>query len=327
MKRDFPVVSFVIPVRNDAERLGRCIRSILATRYPADRVEILVADNGSVDDSAGVARRAGATVLDLPGLSVAQLRNRAAQGARGSILAFVDADHEIVPGWLEGAAETMGDERVGAVGALCEAPSDGTWVQRTYDLLRRRPGGIRDVEWLGSGNMAVLHQPFEALGGFDVSLHTCEDVDLCRRLRGAGWRVVQDPRLRNVHLGDPATLGDLFRSELWRGRDNLRASLRGPVRLAELPSVVYPVAELALLGLGLTGLAVGSIAGLSLSALSIGGIAAAAGARAARMVVRAGHMTPRAYGQAFAVAATYDLARAVALIRPRGYETRRRAQS
>jgi hypothetical protein len=60
----------------------------------------------------------------------------------------------------------------------------------------------------------------------------------------------------NHHFGDPATLGELFRGELWRGRDNLRVSLRGPVDWRDLPSVIVPLLWLtsmltALVALGL----------------------------------------------------------------------------
>jgi GT2 family glycosyltransferase len=140
---------------------------------------------------------------------------------------------------------------VGAVGAPYEAPRDGTWVQRTYDLLRRRRTGLHEVEWLGSGNLAVWRRSFDAIGGFDTTLQTCEDVDFCRRLRSDGTRILESGRLRSVHLGDPSTVSELFRGELWRGRDNLRASLRGTVRLRELPSIIVPVVHLVARALAL----------------------------------------------------------------------------
>jgi glycosyltransferase involved in cell wall biosynthesis len=137
-----PRVSFVIPVRDDARRLKRCLTTIRANRYPPDRVEIVVVDNGSLDDSCQVAKQAGANVLVLPGLSVSQLRNRGTEAASGDILAFVDADHEIVPEWLESAAQTMAGPNVVAAGSLYQAPGDSTWVQRAYNLLRRRSPGL-----------------------------------------------------------------------------------------------------------------------------------------------------------------------------------------
>src|SRR5687767_319818 len=72
-----PTLSFVIPVRNDATRLASCLQSIAdAARSAAIPVEMIVVDNGSRDRSAEVARAAGATVVEDPVSSVAELRNR-----------------------------------------------------------------------------------------------------------------------------------------------------------------------------------------------------------------------------------------------------------
>src|SRR5207237_2176262 len=119
--------------------------------------------------------------------------------ARGDMVAFVDADHEIDPGWAESAAETLSGPGVGAVGAPYHAPRDGTWVQQVYDTLRTRVPGCQDASWLGSGNLAVRAEAFRRVQGFDPTLETCEDVDLCQRLRAAGYRVMSDHRLRSVH--------------------------------------------------------------------------------------------------------------------------------
>ena len=161
-------ISFVVPVRNDAARLALCLSSIKRQAYPAQLIEIVVADNGSTDDSAAVALAAGATVLPLPGLRVSEMRNQVADSAQGDILAFVDADHEIDPAWAASAVETLGRPSVVAAGAPYNAPPNGTWVQRQYDRLRRHHAGVREVDWLGSGNLAVWRRPFHAVGGFDT---------------------------------------------------------------------------------------------------------------------------------------------------------------
>src|SRR4051812_14777393 len=84
-----PVISsitFIVPVRNDANRLKRCLQSLAFSKLPAVSIEMVVVDNGSTDASREVARAAGAVVLELPGLRVGALRNRGAQVARGNIL-------------------------------------------------------------------------------------------------------------------------------------------------------------------------------------------------------------------------------------------------
>jgi hypothetical protein len=319
-----PTVSFVIPVRNDAARLARCLRTIRANAAPGHDIEIVVCDNGSRDDSADVARAAGARVLSLPGLPVSELRNQGARAASGRVLAFVDADHEIAPDWVAAALDVFAaDEAVAAVGAMCDPPAGGTWVQRTYGLLRRRPAGARDVEWLGSGNLAMRRDAFDRAGGFDTSLETCEDVDLCHRVRREGYRIREDSRLRNVHLGDPSTLGELFRGELWRGRDNLRVSLRAPFAIRELPSVLIPVADLVFLAAGVVGIALGSRPGLLTAGLAAGGIMSAAAARATRIVSQDSRTTLLGCGQALAVALVYDCARAFALVGRVGHDARK----
>jgi hypothetical protein len=314
-------VSFVIPVRNDANRLRRCLTTIAANTYPGSAVEIIVADNGSTDGSGEVAEAAGARVLSMPALPVSELRNRAAAVARGSLLAFVDADHEIAPTWIAAAVEGLAETGVGAVGALCFPPPNGTWVQRMYGALRGRSTGRRETGWLGAGNMALRREAFDAVGGFDSRLETCEDVDLCQKLVAKGWRVVADERLYNVHLGDPTTLKALFRGECWRGRDNLRVTFNGPLSLRSMVSAILPMIALAAwvamgaalvaaLFAGMPALVWGLAAGGVILALSILRTIRMRASRAPEKIVDG----PVAFAQALAVALAYDTGRAAALV-------------
>jgi GT2 family glycosyltransferase len=309
-------VSFIIPVRNDAARLQLCLRSILRNRQTPNQVEIIVVDNGSTDDSADVARRHGARVFNVVSGRVAELRNYGALQASGDVLAFVDADNEIAGGWLYAALECLRAPKVGAVGALYEAPPDGTWVQRTYGQLRGGPRDQQDAHWLGSGNIAVTRDAFELVQGFDTRLETCEDVDFCQRLRAKGLRIVSDSRLRSVHHGDPSTLWEVLTSERWRGRDNLRVTFRRPVAWASVPSAIVPVLHTIFMAVAIVGLAL--IPGNPrLGALVlVGAIAAFAGGTAIRVVraaLREGagrvNLLP-----VFVVASVFDIGRALALI-------------
>ncbi|PYR38040.1 MAG: hypothetical protein DMF93_16810 [Acidobacteria bacterium] len=317
-----PIVSFIIPVRNSAEMLERCLRSIAANDYPRECLEIVVADNGSTDRSREVADAAGAIVLTLPGLRVGELRNRAAHAARGEVLAFIDADHEIRPEWARVAVDALAEPGVRAAGALCHSPVPGTWVQRQYDALRGHPRGRRDVEWLGSGNLGVRRDAFETLGGFDTGLDTCEDVDLCARLRAAGYRLVSDDRLYNTHFGDASTLRELFVGELWRGRDNARVTLRSPLSFRSIVSLLIPVVDLLLIAAGALGLIAwsGPFA-IAIVLASIAGVIALAALRAWRKAGTRG-LTLLTACQRLAVAAVYDVGRALALVARAGHTVR-----
>jgi len=309
-------LSFVVPVKNDAARLERCLARIVASRREQADIEMIVADNGSSDGSPDIARGMGARVLSLPTLRVAELRNRAAAETTGEFVAFVDADHEIDPGWTVAALEVLSDESVGGAGALYASPNS-SWVQAMYGVLRGRTVGRGDTLWLGSGNLVVRRSAFTSVGGFDPALEACEDVDLCQRLTAAGWRLVADERLRSVHLGDPATLKALFRAERWRGRDNIRVSLRGRLSARELPSLLIPivqVAALATLTLGVLAIPIVGPDALIVALVCALLVAALSGLRALRMVIGGRLFNPVAMVQAFIVAATYDMARAIALV-------------
>lgn len=251
----------------------------------------------------------------------------AAAAAAAPILAFVDADHVIAPDWVATATRLFfADARTVAVGALCQAPLAGTWVQRAYDRLRRRRPGQTTVPWLGAGNLAVRRDRFEAVGGFDVTLETCEDVDLCRKLGAAGGQIVSDDRLVNHHLGDPPTLGALFRGELWRGRGNLAVSFRPPVKLRELPSALIPVIELAGSAAACVALVVYGRRGLAAAAGGLAPLVALSAVRAFRMGSPGFRRGLRDCLDDCVVALVYDAARAAALVSFAGHEVRRRPQ-
>jgi GT2 family glycosyltransferase len=173
------------------------------------------------------------------------------------------------------------------------------------------------VEWLGSGNLAMPRSVFQAMGGFDTSLEACEDVDLCNRIRTAGYRIVADPRIASVHHGDPRTLGELFRSERWRGRNNLRVSFRRPFNWGSIPSAMLPIIDLVVLGLvalGVGGRLAGWERGTQVAMGAVIVIAVGALLRVARATTRGPRDRPASFIHTFAVAAVYDLARACALI-------------
>jgi GT2 family glycosyltransferase len=316
------LISFVIPVRNDVLRLQRCLTSILSNEYPRDLIEIIVVDNESTDGSAAGARASGAIVIKSAGDSVAAHRNRGARAALGSIIAFVDSDHEIDRHWIESAIEVLSDPQVAATGCAYLTQPSANWVQQQYDGMRARPSRREECAWLGSGNFAVKRAAFERVGGFNASLTACEDVDLCNRLRASGYRIVAEPQLRSVHFGDPRTLKALFFGELWRGRDNLRVTFSGPLTFRHLRSAIVPVADLLSLAVALMALVTGHAA-VAIAFVCIPMIPA--GIKALMIVRRQLRRGIVALAQAFAVVVVFDAARALALLARGSHRARRTA--
>ena len=120
------MITFVIPVRNGAGHLPRCLSSIRANLRPTDGLEIVVVDNGSADGSAEIARRSGARVISLPDLRVGACRNAGAAASHGTILAFIDADNEIAPGWLDACVSAFQEQKLGAAKYPYRTPNTTT---------------------------------------------------------------------------------------------------------------------------------------------------------------------------------------------------------
>ncbi len=310
-----PFVSVIIPVRNDARRLAVCLRSLAEVDYPAGRFEIIVIDNASHDDSAAVARAAGAKVLVHPDLRVGALRNRGAAAAGGEILALVDSDHEVPPNWLRaGVEELIADSDLSTIGSPYLAPPQGTWVQRVWAMHRLRESRRREVGWLGAGNLFIRKRDFDRIGGFDESLVAAEDVDLCERLRKAQGRIVSDMRVANVHHGEPKTLGQFFRKELWRGSSGIRAFFAHGMPLHELPSLAFPLYHL----LGIAAVASAAITwGLGASWLWLAAVVLALALPALMLGLKTSFQVgqPLAMPPLAVLYFTYGLARAVALFK------------
>ncbi len=309
-----PTLSFVIPVRNSAHLLRPCLDAINAQKGGDVPFEIIVLDNGSTDDSAAVAEAAGASVLVIPDDNVSQLRNRGASEANAELIAFVDADNEIANGWCEAVVEVMRNPEVAAAGAAYTAPDDGTWVTRTGNYMRGHTEGTSKTDWLAAGNMVIRKSVFESLDGFDTSLETCEDVDLCARTRAAGHDIISDSRLKSVHRGDPRYLKDIFRGELWRGRDNLRVSFRHKIKPRDLPSILFPIIIL-LAGIGAVVMSLfqpGKAPLYLLGAVAV--LLFISVVHAAKTVWQAGTFKPLLALQTVFFSATYYLARALALV-------------
>ncbi len=178
------MTGIVIPTLDEAKRIGRLIAAL---RDLEGEKDIVVADGGSSDGTAEIARAAGARVVLSPRGRGAQLQAGAA-AARGDALWFVHADSRPEPGSLAAIEAALADPA--AVGGDFRVVFDGggraarsmTWI---YPKLR----------WLGlsygDAGIFVRRPAYDACGGFQQRA-LFEDLDLLRRLR---------PHGRFVHLG------------------------------------------------------------------------------------------------------------------------------
>jgi cellulose synthase/poly-beta-1,6-N-acetylglucosamine synthase-like glycosyltransferase len=123
---DLPIVSMVIAAYDEEEGIARKIENVLALDYPRDRLELIVASDGSTDGTVGAAQAAGADlVLDLPRTGKIAAQNAAAKQATGSVLAFSDANSFWRTDALLRLVEPFADPEVGYVCGQLRLISDG----------------------------------------------------------------------------------------------------------------------------------------------------------------------------------------------------------
>lgn len=213
--QDRPSVSVVVVVRERARQLACCLRSLCALDWPADKLEVIVVDDHSRDRTALVAERFAKScrrepgrpsfeVLVLPTHSgIAEARNAGVRAARGEIIAFTDSDCAVDPGWLSASVPALVGAVgvVGAVGGSVRGLERRTLLQRYEDVFSplhmgdvpRRAGKGAPVPYLPTCNFVGRREAIISAGCFDPELQVGEDVDICRRLEKAGWKLAYDP--------------------------------------------------------------------------------------------------------------------------------------
>lgn len=226
-------------------------------------LELLLVDDGSRDGSAEYARSLGVRVVPSGGrrLGPARARNVGVSAVRAPVVVFVDADVVVRPGAVDGLVSALEDPehgaRVAVYGSYDSAPPEPGFTSRYMNLrhhfYHRVPQQDSPSFWSGLG--AVRREAFEAVGGFDADafpLPSIEDVDLGRRLREAGGRILRDPTLQGTHLKRWSLLDQLRTDVLRRAWPWSRLMARHPGAFAELNVAAGERLRAALaLGLGL----------------------------------------------------------------------------
>ena len=212
-----PLVSVVVPTRNSARTLGRCLNSVRAQTYR--NIEIIVVDNGSTDGTLDVARRYADVVLSGGPERSAQV-NQGARSATGKYVYRIDSDFVLAPDVVEDAIQVC--ELDGNDAAIIHNTSDSTvgfWA-KVRKLERDCYKGDRT-------NVAVRfirRELFAQVGGFDEMLVAGEDYDLHNRLVAQGARLGW-ARSEECHIGEPRSLWEIARKHYYYGQ-TIRAFMK-----------------------------------------------------------------------------------------------------
>jgi succinoglycan biosynthesis protein ExoA len=282
-----PLVTIAIPCLDEEPYIEACIRAVQAQAWPADRLEILVADGMSMDATREILARLAAAdpriqLVDNPGRVQAAGLNECIRRARGDVIVRVDVHADYAPDFVQKCVSAL--ERTGAdnVGGAAR-PKARTFFQRCVAAALRSPLGIGgskyrkadeegfvETVWPGAFDRRV----FERVGLFDPNATTNEDAELNQRILQSGGRVYMSRDIVAYYY-PRESMRALARQYFRYGQGRARTMLKHRT----LPSLRPALPFLGLLGESF----LLALVPWNLGALSLAGYALATGAEAIRV--------------------------------------------
>ena len=208
-----PQVSVIIPVRDEGRAIAGCLDAVLGQDYVDGRLEVLVVDGGSRDDTAAVverycARDGRVRLLASPAGTIPAGLNVGIRAARGQIIARVDARTRLAPDYISTAVALLGSRGATTVGGPVRyAP--GSYAARVLALVTESRFGVGGAasrygetaeHWSDTVYLGVTPRTtYERAGLFDEEILQDEDSELSYRIRASGGRILVSPQLRTSY--------------------------------------------------------------------------------------------------------------------------------
>lgn len=225
-----PSFSIIVPTYDRARPLAACLDAIARLTYPRTRFEVVVVDDGGRTSPAETVEafrdRLPVRLLSQAHGGPAKARNLGAERAHGDVLVFIDDDCLVGPDLLERlAVHFASTAEVGIGGRTINALTDNVYSTATQAVLDyvcvALDGRGPSARFFCANNLALPAELFRRVGGFDDTMMTGEDRDLCDRWssHGLALRYCPDVTIRHVH---PLTLATFWRQHFNYGRGSCR---------------------------------------------------------------------------------------------------------
>lgn len=180
-------LSIVIPAFNEARLIEQTLRSV-STAVAGNAMlsftsEVIVVDNNSTDNTAELARQAGARVVFEPINQIGRARNAGAAQATGEWLLFLDADSLLSPGLLTDILRVIETGKYVGCGSTLRMDGLPWWANLTLQLWTSTSVLCR---WAAGALIVCRRDAFQAVGGFDQELYALDEIRLSKQLNQWG---------------------------------------------------------------------------------------------------------------------------------------------
>lgn len=200
---ELPFVAIIIPVKNRPQDIFDCLTSLKNVDYPKEKIEVIVIDDGSTDETPDVIRSFAEVrlICNTTSKGPAECRNIGEKEANGEILAFLDSDCTVKEDWLREIIPFFVINQIGAIGGFVDSFYNQSLLDRYEVACSSLNMGKRilfDCQkksnfYVPSCNLFVKRTVFQEVGGFKIGMHVGEDVDFCWRMRQAGYSLLYLP--------------------------------------------------------------------------------------------------------------------------------------
>lgn len=207
-----PLITIIVPIRNEEAYIARCLDSLLAQDYPAEQVEILVVDGRSDDRTRAIVatyheRHPHLQLLDNPEKTAPYALNYGLDAAQGEVIVRVDGHCELEPDYLSTAVRLLAETGAACVGGPLTSVGEGQTAQ-AIALAMSTPFGVGNAKFRYADKAeyvdtvafgAYRREVFDTVGRFNPELTRNQDDEFNWRLRAAGRQIYLSPELKATY--------------------------------------------------------------------------------------------------------------------------------
>lgn len=215
-QNNLPLVSVVIPCRNEEKFIGKCLDSLIEQDYPKENIEVLVVDGASKDGTRDIVRKykeknSFIKLLDNPDYFPSFALNKGIRESKGKIIIRCDAHSEYSKDYIQKSVGWLQiDKKIGNVGGIwTNKPSNDTPKTKGIAYTLSHPfcvgpskyrTGVKKPIFVDTVPFGAWRKEiFNEVGLFDENFLKTQDLEFNMRLKKAGYKILLDPEIKSYY--------------------------------------------------------------------------------------------------------------------------------
>ncbi|MFH1776656.1 MAG: glycosyltransferase [Candidatus Omnitrophota bacterium] len=249
-------VSVVVAAYNAAGTIAGVIECLLGQDYPKDKLEVIIVDDGSTDETARLVKEYPVKYIYQKNKGPAAARNLGWRSSTGEIVCFTDADCMAEKAWVSKLVSKYNSKRIAGVGGSYDIMNSKNLLACCLheEILERHLHMPEEVNYLGAFNVSYRRSVLEEVNGFDQSFRIAsgEDNELSYRIKKKGYSFIFDKNIKVSHY-HPENLLKYLKRQFWHGFWRMKIYAKHPhmskgdVYAGSLDFIRPPLALIALI--------------------------------------------------------------------------------